>query len=373
VQRRFRRRGQTEPAILEVPAAFVSSSPIATSVRRLPSRTHTNRTGTGPRMPDLGKIARGFWNVAKHFIWPVVILGVFVGGWLLVPEYGRGAGLSGACPSVPTLNPQPPLPKGIVPVPLILEQAEGVTVNLWRDRAIRNKTAFLQASKAQPTKSNTEFAALTKTTTFHVAKRPLERRELDGNIGPVQYVAVAQVTGQKEVSLTVCIDPSGFDADPGTYVGSVRISGRPIQPLTVPVTVTLQYPSYRWIVPLIGGLTLIAGSFTVWAAGKKAQQSGKPPRSVWKDIDQLSGWIADNYVGVVGGSITAISVFLAKYWRNPAWGANAPEDWFALLGSMFTAYTATLTAATALVSPSAPEPAAQDQGLDQDEGVPQGG
>jgi hypothetical protein len=165
----------------------------------------------------------------------------------------------------------------------------------------------------------------------------------------VQYVALAEVTGQKEVGVTICVDPRGFDADPGTYVGSVRISARSIQPVTIPVSVTLQYPGYRWVVSVIGAVTFVAGSFTVWAAGKKVERKGEAPKSVWKDIGELSGWIANNYIGVVAGAIAATSVFLAKYWRNSAWGANAPDDWFALLGSMYTAYTATLTAATAIV------------------------
>jgi hypothetical protein len=253
------------------------------------------------------------------------------------------------------------LAKGVVAIPLILEKPEGVTVNLWRDRAIRNKTVFLQASKSEPPRSNTTFATLSKDTTFNVAKRPLERQQIDGNIGPVQYVALAQVTGQKEVGVTVCVDPRGFDADPGTYVGSVRISARSIQPVTVPVSVTLQYTGYRWVVAVIGAVTFVAGSFTVWAAGKKVERKGEAPKSVWEDIGELSGWIADNYIGVVAGAIAAISVFLAKYWRNPAWGANAPDDWFALLGGMYTAYTATLTAATAIVPAHGKSRSAEDQ------------
>jgi hypothetical protein len=162
------------------------------------------------------------------------------------------------------------------------------------------------------------------------------------------------VTERKELGLTICVDPTRSDADPGTYVGSIRISSRFIQPVTVPVTGTLQQPGYRWIAPLFGVLTLLAGSFTVWDAGKKAQQGASSTpgvESVWKDLRQLPAWMLDNYVGVVAGAIDAISVFVAKYWRNPAWGARAPEDWLALLGSVFTAYTASLTAATAFVPP----------------------
>jgi hypothetical protein len=183
-----------------------------------------------------------------------------------------------------------------------------------------------------------------------VNERPLERQELDGTIGPFVYVSVADVTSRKEVRLTVCADASRSEIDAGTYVGSVRVAGRGIQPVTVPVAINLQYAGYRWIVPLLAVITFIGGSFIVWASHKRARQDG-PERSIWRDISELPGWIANNYVGVAGGVIAAVSVFIAKYWRNPPWGANAPEDWFALLGVMFTAYTTTLTAATAVVGP----------------------
>jgi hypothetical protein len=237
---------------------------------------------------------------------------------------------------------------------LILEESEGVTVNLGRDRGIQYRTVFLQVAKKTLPKGETRFAALSRETAFNVSTRPLERQELDGNIGSAQYVAIAKVTARKEIGLTICVDPTKFDGDPGTYVGRVRIESTVIQPITVPVTATLQYPGYRWVVPVFAVVTFLAGSFVVWASGKKAQKGASTTtekESVWRDISELPAWILDNYVGVVAGAIAAISVFVAKYWRSPPWGAMAPEDWLALLGSVFTAYTASLTAASALVPP----------------------
>jgi hypothetical protein len=34
-----------------------------------------------------------------------------------------------------------------------------------------------------------------------------------------------------------------------------------------------------------------------------------------------------------------------SYWRDPAWGAKAPEDWLTLLEAMFSTFTAALAAA----------------------------
>lgn len=287
------------------------------------------------------------------FVLPTVVLLALVGGWYLIPDYSRGAS-SVDCPEMTEASSQGGLAEGVAPVPLILEQAEGVILNLGRDRRVQSRAVFLQVAKQALPQGARRFASLPRGASLSVSRRALEREELDGNIGSDRYVAVAEVTDRKELGLTICVDPTRSDADPGTYVGSVRISSRFIQPVTVPVTVTLQQPGYRWIVPLFGVITLLAGSFTVWAAGKKAQQGASSTpgvESVWKDLRQLPAWMLDNYVGVVAGAIAAISVFVAKYWRNPAWGARAPEDWLALLGSVFTAYTASLTAATALVPP----------------------
>jgi hypothetical protein len=98
---------------------------------------------------------------------------------------------------------------------------------------------------------------------------------------------------------------------------------------------------------LFGIIVFLAGSFSVWASGRRPDN--KP---IWKwegALADLPRWLLYNYVGVVAGAIAAISVFLATYWHNPAWGAKAPDDWFALLGSTFTAFTATLAAASAVV------------------------
>jgi hypothetical protein len=302
------------------------------------------------------KRIKSVWKRNKSLVWiPLVLLFSLL--WFVIPQYSRQADPDQACPPAPEAVRQPVLAKGIVPISLVLESAEGMTVNMWRDRAVRQRTIFLQASKSQTSRKETTLATLNKQMTFNTAKRPLERKELDGSIGPSQYSAISQVTGQKEIGLTVCLDPRYFSADPGTYVGSVRISGRAIQPVTVPLTVTLQYVGYQWVVWIIGIVTFFAGTFVVWAAGKKAAaaeaQEEKPLRSIWRDLRELGPWIANNYIGVVGGAIAATSVYLSKYWRSAPWGASAPEDWFALLGGMFTAYTATLTAASALL-PSMP-------------------
>ena len=302
-------------------------------------------------MDKLKAFVAKFWKETWPIVLLIVVVGVLVSFWFIPRDYSVATGSSEPCSHRQVSGERTPIPKNVAPVPLILENSAGVLIDFWRDRGTHWRTVFLQSAKRNPRQAQTkESARLHRQTFLAVSERPLERQELSGVIGPGQYVATAKVTGPKEVSLTVCVDATTFDVDPGTYVGSVRILGRAIQPVTVPVTVSLQYSGYRWVVPVLGVVTFLGGSFLVWASHKRASfTEGKG--SIWRDIGELPGWIANNYVGVAGGVIAAISVFIAKYWRTAPWGASAPEDWFALLGGMFTAYTTTLTAATALVTP----------------------
>lgn len=293
--------------------------------------------------------------MASFAVWLAIIVGIPVFLWLwLVPDFDRGPSASVPCEEAPTPSDNERLAEGVVPTPLILEKPEGVVINFWRNRGVQRRTIYLQVAKKSPPKGDQRYAILQVDTDFIVSQRPLERQELDGVIGPLQYEAAATVNSRKDVALTVCVDATEAGADPGTYRGSVRLLGAGIQPVIVPVSVTLQYPGFRWIVPVMAVVVFLAGSFLVWASTRKAAiaaTSSSETDSVWKSVRLFPGWILDNYVGVVAGVIAAISVFIAKYWRNAPWGAMAPEDWFALLGGLFTAYTTALTAGSALVTP----------------------
>lgn len=317
--------------------------------------------------------SRDLWCKFRHKAAASVVLlfglAILVVAWFFLPDLA-GAGRSIPCaeptetpsasPSA-TVSPAPPT----APVPLILEKPEGVVIDFGKDRGAHLRTVYLQVAKKTRPKGGVQFAKLIPESDVGVSERPLERQELEGHIGPKEYVATATVTDRKEVSLTICVDTSELQLDPGTYEGSVRLSGGDIQAVTVPVSVTLQYAGYRWIVPLLGVVTFLAGSFVVWASHKRASNTPEQT-SIWRSINQLPGWIMGNYVGVAGGMIAMTSVFIARYWRTPAWGARAPEDWFALLGAMFTAFTTTLTAATAIVTPhpSAPKTSEVVEGAD---------
>ena len=292
----------------------------------------------------------------------VLVLSLATLVWFSVPSYAGAAGSGEPCQAQPSPSPHPRRSPGIAPVPMVLEKPEGAVINFLRDRSSHRRTLYLQVAKKNLRAGQKAYAKLGRSTNLTVTRRALERVELDGTIGPAQYNVIANVNARKEVAVTVCLDPARAGADPidpGTYVGSVKVASREIQPVNVPVTMTLQYPGYRWMVPVLAIITLIGGSFVVWAHETKSKEEEVRARSrrrdettkddhdVWSvaSLQELPGWIVRHYVGVFAGAIAAIGVFTASYWRNVAWGAKAPEDWLALLGAVFTAYTTALTAA----------------------------
>jgi hypothetical protein len=280
--------------------------------------------------------------------------------WAAVAFVAAGCILLFALPSVlaadvtcPTYTPptsQPVLGEGVAPVPLILDAPEGVIIELGRERNPQVMLFSLSVGKKKLQKGQTEFATLPEDSEFVISTRPLKRDELYGSIAPELYVAVANVTvPNKEITLTICIDPAEARPDAGTYVGSIKLRNPAIEDLAVPVTVRVQNLAYPAIAIWFGLITVIAGTFFVWASGKREKD-----QHIWREpgeesvVRQIVKWAFRNYAGVGAGAIAAITVFVAKYWRDPAWGAKAPEDWFALLGALFTAYTATLTTAAAV-------------------------
>lgn len=224
------------------------------------------------------------------------------------------------------------------PPPLVPEEASGLALNFLRDRDPRERQLFLKPS--------TEGELPATDTYLYVKRRPLVRQDVDGQIDQDAYTASVQVTGRKEVTVVVCVDPGAISLDPGTYVGSLRIEDPRVEDVTVPVTVTAQYGNYPWMLAAIGLVTLLGGSWFVWASGRRTGEKPVVGDGASKDFQ---GWAVANVLGIGVGAIAATSAFIATYWRDVAWGDKAPEDWFTLLGAVFTAFTAGVAAGSASI------------------------
>ena len=231
---------------------------------------------------------------------------------------------------------RPPYPARVEePLTLKAESASGVDIPFGRTRSMTSEMFFLTPQNG---------LLKDREIPLNVRKRPLRRQELYGTIAPRQYEAVALVTGAAEVTLRVCVPSSvAMDVHPGTYTGGIVIADRRVEKTTVALSVSLQYPSFWWFTILFAGVVLVFGSASAWAAGRRAR-AGDVFAAGWRK--DLWGWTKGNLIAIALGIIAGTSAWLVSYWRNPSWGAKAPEDWFTLLGAMFAAFTAALTAAS---------------------------
>lgn len=238
----------------------------------------------------------------------------------LVPEpvatEGEGGGKGDASEEEPDPN-----------AALVLEDPAGVVLAFGRSRGPLNQKFFL----ALPERSQTPLPPVD--TTLTVRKRPLEREEMPNTIDDSEYVASATVTGKREVTLELCVDPI---VDPGTYAGFVTLEHSDMRPVVVPVQVTLQYSNWIFLMFVVAAVVLLTAPVYVWS---RARPDAGTPVELGKRVGEVWRWIGRNFVAFAVAVIAGTSAFLADYWYDPAWGANAPKDWFALIGAVFTAFT----------------------------------
>jgi len=250
-------------------------------------------------------------------------------GLFLLDQNQARAGAVKPCSQAPPPTPgeAPTKPPALVP-----EDAAGLAIDFGKDRGPRTAQFLLKTSAGEELPTTHPV--------LYLKQRRLGRDGVSGEISADDYIAYAQVTGVKEVTVTVCLDSSAFPLDPGTYAGSVRIEDARVQDVSVPVTITLQYGHFRWMVYVFGLITLVVGSGFVWASAQRNTGTEIIRADTPKDFGE---WLGHNVLGVAIGAVAAVSAFIAVYWRNPSWGAKAPEDWFGLLGAIFAAFTAGLT------------------------------
>ena len=183
-----------------------------------------------------------------------------------------------------------------------------------------------------------------------VMKDALRRKERNGFIPPTDYIAVAQVAGTTAVVLDVCVDrnrPHGID--PGTYTGVVTIGDRRVSSLDVPITIRVQQRSWLLTIFVTALIVLLGGTVFVYASGQGQGLGEAGVKSLFESEGrrQISGWVQANIVPMCAGIAAGSVAFVANAWNDPAWGWNAPTQWFTLLGVTFAAYTAALSAGSA--------------------------
>jgi hypothetical protein len=151
---------------------------------------------------------------------------------------------------------------------------------------------------------------------------------------PTNQIRVAAWYQNGRVLLELCVQRSGSKfADPGTYVGTVSITDSRVNRVDVPITVTLSYPTWQFVLELLV-LAVFAGSWYIWVL------QDKDPEDLaigWGFIRWCGSMIGVLSIGA--GVVAALGVYNASYLNNASWGYPANQP-LSLLGAMFTAFLA---------------------------------
>ena len=197
-------------------------------------------------------------------------------------------------------------------------------------------------------------------TSFTVsASRPLQRdadmfaevesdfeRGDGGDTFPLEAITVdASVTRAGNVRVFLCLDADRPEhVESGRYLGAIRLAGSDVEPLAIPVEVSIK--DQKWIAAawIVLGIVFGLGLKTTTDWSTKGTQLSRAALRTF--VRQPAPYLA-LLTGVVGAFIS----YTQLYEPNPAWGATADHVKLMLAG---VAIQVTGMTATDLVSPYVP-------------------
>jgi hypothetical protein len=212
----------------------------------------------------------------------------------------------------------------VKPAKLVLINGQTTTLAFYR--ALTTKTLTIQYGV------NGTIPDVGQYPNLDVLQQPFLRS--DQTPLPVDQIRVAAWYQSGRVLLELCVQRSGLKtADPGTYVGTVSIVDSRVSRVDVPITVTLSYPTWQFVLELLV-LAVFAGSWYIWVLQDKDPED----RAIsWGFIRWCGSMIGVLSIGA--GVVAALSVYNASYLSSTSWGYTANQP-LALLGAMFTAFLA---------------------------------
>jgi hypothetical protein len=172
---------------------------------------------------------------------------------------------------------------------------------------------------------------------LHVTQNQFLRSD-DASLNPNDIAVNAKRVG-KVLVLSVCFDRNVINqplGDPGSYSGSVTVDdSRLSSPVIVPLTVTLQYSNWAFLLWLYFAAA-IPGIWCVWVL-----RSGRNGTDSALSLEFFT-WArtVSGLVALVAGGIAAFAVFTAVYLRDPTWGYSGLQP-VTLYGGMFSAFVTT--------------------------------
>jgi hypothetical protein len=271
----------------------------------------------------------------RRWLLPVVIAGAFIGlGIKSIPDLRNAFSTP-----VTQANCTPVSPPG-----KIVEDSSGLRTTSVMAKLRPSQREEVDFGRSITSRSITLYLDLSKTmsspTYFHVLVNPFTRADDASLQDPGRNIVARAVSDGRTLLLNVCFRRSGNQhkdlGDPGSYVGSVTIDDRRlVAPVTVPITVTMQYPNGVFLLWLYAA-AIIPGAWCLWVIKDKptGTDNALSPK-FFKWLITVNGAIA-----VVAGSVAAFTVYVAVYLRDPTWAATALQV-LTLYGAMFSAFVTT--------------------------------
>jgi hypothetical protein len=274
------------------------------------------------------RIARLLLRIALPLVALAALLSLFP-VWYLV----SGSRHSAPCtfPGIPQVVASPPAePASFKPVKLVLISGQATTLAFNRDLGPKTLTLQYGINGTIPFAGGNQSPQLGANDLLGFVRDDQEAL-------PGSQVDVKSWVQNGRVLLKVCIDRTGAGfAAPGSYQGTISIVDPRVSPVSIPVTVTLDWPIWQWVMELLVAAA-VAGTWYVWVLQAPKNSAGAPVSL----LDFCSNKLGILSIGA--GIVAAFGVYSATYLNSVTWGSSSGQV-FALFGAMFSAFLAGATA-----------------------------
>lgn len=263
----------------------------------------------------------------------LMVIGVLIVGPLLAGDSGGRSPSS--CPASVPAAQEHTAPEGPA---ASLKIGQATSIAFGRSTVTKDLPLKFALSSTVPPNTTAvppDATAIPLNTKLDVAPDTFRRSD-DARLDLCKITTTATVTSAQVVTLDIVFDRTGDRlGQPGTYSGSVTVNDQRLAgPVTVPVTLTMQYThpgKVLWLLVFV----VIPGSWLVWVTktSRGAMQFALSP--AWAE------WVftVGGLLTIATGTAAAVSVYVATYLKDPSWGTGVLQT-LTLFGAMFSAFVA---------------------------------
>jgi hypothetical protein len=147
---------------------------------------------------------------------------------------------------------------------------------------------------------------------------------------------------KRHLKIDLCLDPKAAHA--GEYVGAVELAGPGIDPVQIPMVVTIQDRASVGLAVFLTVMAIVSGAFYRWAVNR-------PEGKLAKDLKEFGRYVISHYLNAGVAFVAGFGAAYAIYAKNLTFGAKPLEDQVTLLTAVFAAVVTVMTPAKPGVTP----------------------